>query len=70
MVSSLGSSAFLVLDSKCFVESTVVIFMKEVLFFLFAMQPNCFFGPSVEGPRGSKWIIGISVYDGIEESLL
>jgi hypothetical protein len=69
-VSSLRSSAFLVFDSKCFVESAAVVFMKGVLFLLFAMQPNCFFGLMIEGPRGSEWVIGISIYNGIKESFL
>jgi hypothetical protein len=69
-VSSLRGGVFLVFDSKCFVESTAVVFVEGVLFLPFAVQPNCFFGPMIEGPRSSEWVIGISVYDGIEESFL
>jgi hypothetical protein len=70
VVSFLRSSAFLVFDSKCFIESTVVVLVEEVLFLPFAIQPNGSFGPSIEGPRGSKWIIGIGIYDCIKESFL
>jgi hypothetical protein len=40
VVSSLGGSAFLVFDSKHFVESAVVVFVKGILFLPFTMQPN------------------------------
>jgi hypothetical protein len=69
-VSSLRGSSFLVFDFKHFVESTAVVLVERILFFPFAMQPDHFFGPLVEGPGGGKWVVGISVYDGIEESFL
>jgi hypothetical protein len=70
VVSSLRGSALLVFNSKHFVESTVVVFIEGVLFLPFPMQPNYFSGTTIEGPRGSKWVIGISVYNGVEESFL
>jgi hypothetical protein len=70
VVSSLRGSTFLIFDSKHFVESAAVVFVKGILFLPFTMQPNCFFGPSVEGSRGSEWIVGISAYNGIKESFL
>jgi hypothetical protein len=70
VVPSLRGSAFLVFDSKCFVESTAEVIMEGVLFLLFAMLFNCFLGPMVKGPRGSKGIIGISIYDVVKESFL
>jgi hypothetical protein len=72
MMSSLRGSAFLVvvLDSKHFVESTMIILIEGVLFLLFAMQLNCFSGPTIKGPGGSEWVVGIGIYDGIKESFL
>jgi hypothetical protein len=71
-MSSLRGGMFLVvvLNSKHFVESTAIVFMESILFLLFAMQFDCFSGPTVEGPRGSEWIIGIGIYNGIKESFL
>jgi hypothetical protein len=70
VVSSLRGSTLLVLDPKCFVESAVVVFVEGILFLPFTMQPDCLFGPAIEGPRGSKWVISISIDDGIKESFL
>jgi hypothetical protein len=72
MVSSLRGGVLLVviLNSKHFVESAAIAFMKGVLFLPFAMQFDCFFRPMVESPGGSKWVIGIRVYDSIKESFL
>jgi hypothetical protein len=70
VVSSLRGGAFLVFNSKCLVESAVVVFVEGVLFLPFAVQSNCFFGPTVEGLEGSEWVIGIDVYDSIKESFL
>jgi hypothetical protein len=72
VVSSLRGGAFLVvvLDSKHFVESAAIVLVEGVLFLPFAMQLDCFFGPAVEGPGGSKWIVGVRVYDSIKESFL
>jgi hypothetical protein len=63
VVSSLRGSTFLVFDFKCFVESAVVVFVEGILFLPFAMQPNYFFSPTIEGPGGSEWVVGISVYN-------
>jgi hypothetical protein len=70
VVSLLRGSSFLVFNSKCFVESTAVVLMERILFFPFSVYPNHLFGPTIEGPRGSKWVIGVSVYDVVEESFL
>jgi hypothetical protein len=59
-----------VLDSKCFVESAVIVFIEGILFLPFTMQLDCFFRPMIKGPGGSEWVVGIRVYDGIKESFL
>jgi hypothetical protein len=60
----------LILNSKHFVESTAVVFVEGILFFPFIMQPDRFSGPAIKGPGGGKWVVGISIYNGIKKSFL
>jgi hypothetical protein len=61
MMSSLRGSTLLVLilDSKCFVESTAEAFVKGILFLSFAVLFDGFLGPVIEGPRCGEGIINI-----------